>query len=102
MENQVDLSTLTEEEVRHFLGTGQEEVKQLVKRGKLTAYKLGGSYVRYRKEEVLAIKNGRKFVAPEEIGRSSWDKFRDFWNFYSFYILTSILVVILAYLLFQF
>ena len=92
---------LTEEEVQHYLNVSPSEVQRLVKRGKLTAYRLGGTYLRFRKEEVTALKNGRKFVAPEELGRSGVDKWLDFWNFYSFYILSSILVLLLVVLFFQ-
>jgi len=92
---------LTEEEVQHFLGVDEEEVGRLVKRGKLTAYRLGGSYIRFRKEEVLAMKNGRKFVAPDELSRSTFDRVLDFWKFYSFYVLASILIVLLAVFLLQ-
>ncbi len=87
---------LTEEEVRHYLDVSHEELQGLVKRGRLTAFRLGGTYTRFRKEEVLAIKSGRKFVAPEEIGRSQLDRFRDFWKFYSFYILATVLIFLLV------
>ncbi|MBI4387480.1 MAG: helix-turn-helix domain-containing protein [Candidatus Omnitrophica bacterium] len=87
---------LTEEEVRHYLDVSHQDLQELVKRGRLTAFRLGGTYVRFRKEEVLAIKSGRKFVAPEEIGRTRLDQFRDFWKFYSFYILSTILILLLV------
>ena len=92
---------LTEEEARYYLGVGEDEIRQLIKKGKLTAYRLGGAYLRFKKEEVLALKSGRKFVAPEELGRSAFDKFIDFWKFYSFYILSSVLVLLLAFYFFQ-
>ncbi len=95
------MALLTEEEVEHFLGVKPEEVERLVKRGKLTAYRLGGSYLRFQKEEVLALKTGRKFTPPDQINRSALDRFRDFWKFYSFYILSSILVILLAFLFLQ-
>lgn len=93
---------LTEEEVRHYLGVSASDVQQLVKKGKLTTYRLGGTYVRYRKEEVLAIKNGRKFVAPGTVVRSGWDRFRDFWKFYSFYIVSTVVILGLVLFFLQF
>ena len=95
------MALLTEEEVQHYLGVSPSDVQKLVKRGRLTAYRLGGTYVRFKKEEVAALKNGKKFVAPDELGRSRVDRIRDFWKFYSFYIITSILVALLAVVLFQ-
>ena len=95
------MALLTEEEVEHYLGMKPEEVQGLVKRGKLTAYRLGGSYLRFRKEEVLAIKSGRKFTPPGEIKLGFSDKLRDFWKFYNFYILSSVLALLLIVLFFQ-
>jgi excisionase family DNA binding protein len=92
---------LTEEEVRSYLSVDPSELKQLIRRGKLTAYKIGGSFIRYRKEEVVALRSGRKFRLPDRFERSGFEKIRDFWNFYSIYILLSILVILVVFYLFQ-
>lgn len=92
---------LTEEEVQHYLGVNSSDLQSLVKKGKLTAYRLGGAYLRFKKEEVVALKTGRRFVAPDELGRSSTDKFRDFWKFYGFYVISSILVLVLIVVFIQ-
>ena len=86
---------LTEEEVKTYLQVDSPEVDQLIRRGKLTAYRVGGSFVRYRKDEVVALRSGRKFRMPDQLEQGWFDKIRDFWNFYSIYILLSILVVVL-------
>lgn len=87
---------LTEEEVRSYLKLDPSEVQQLMRRGKLTAYRVGGSFVRYRKEEVIALKSGRKYQLPDRFDQSWFDRLRDLWHFYSLYILLSILVVLLV------
>ena len=93
---------LTEEEVKSYLKLDSPAaLDQLIRRGKLTAYRVGGSYVRYRKEEVVALKSGRKFRLPDQLERNWWDKVRDFWGFYSIYILLSLLVFLLVIYLIQ-
>ena len=92
---------LTEEEVRSYLSVDPSGLKQLIRRGKLTEYKVGGSFVRYRKEEVVALRSGRKFQMPDQFERSLIDKTRDFWNFYSIYILLSMLVILAVFYLLQ-
>ena len=87
---------ITEEEVKSYLKVDSPEIEQLIRRGKLTAYRVGGSFVRYRKDEVIAIRSGRKFRLPDQFEQSWFDKVRDFLSFYSLYILLSILVVLLA------
>ena len=87
---------LTEEEVKSYLKVDSGALGHLLRRGKLTAYKVGGSFVRYRKDEVVALRSGRKYRLPDEIERNWFDRIRDFINFYSIYILLSILAILLA------
>ena len=92
---------LTEEEVRSYLSVDPSELKQLIRRGKLTEYRVGGSFTRYRKEEVVALRSGRKFQLPDQLERSWFEKIRDFWNYYNTYILLSILVALAVFYLLQ-
>ena|SRR3989338_8903030 len=87
---------LTEEEVRSYLKVDSPEINQLIRRGKLTAYRVGGSFVRYRKDEVIALRSGRKYRLPDQFERSWFDKVRDFLSFSSIYVLLSVLVVLLV------
>ena len=87
---------ITEEEVKSYLKVDSPEIEQLIRRGKLTAYRVGGSFVRYRKDEVIAIRSGRKFRLPDQFEQSWFDKVRDFLNFYGIYIILSVLIVALT------
>src|SRR3989338_11376858 len=87
---------ITEEEVKSYLEIESPEIEQLIRRGKLTAYRVGGSFVRYRKDEVIALRSGRKFKLPDQFERNWVDKARDFLGFYGIYILLSILVILLV------
>ncbi len=87
---------ITEEEVKSYLKIDSPEIEQLIRRGKLTAYRVGGSFVRYRKDEVIAIRSGRKFCLPDQFERSWFDKLRDFLNFYGIYIVLTVLIVVLT------
>lgn len=86
---------LTEEEVKTYLKIDASELERLVKRGKLTAYRVGGAFLRYRKEEVAAIQNGRKFRIPDQLERSWIDVVKDLSRFYGAYILITLAVVFL-------
>lgn len=92
---------LTEEEVKTYLELDHPAVEKLVRKGRLTAYRLGGAFVRYRKDEVLAIKNGRKFQLPDQMERGWFDRVRDFWNFYGLYILLFLAALLVVLLLIQ-
>jgi len=45
------------EEVAVYLGVSEDEVKRLVDIGEMPAYKIGDSFLRFRKEQVDAIKS---------------------------------------------
>ncbi|MCX5665693.1 MAG: excisionase family DNA-binding protein [Candidatus Omnitrophica bacterium] len=44
-------------EVAAYLGVSEEEVKRLVDMGEMPAYKIGDSFLRFRKEQVDAVKS---------------------------------------------
>jgi excisionase family DNA binding protein len=90
---------LSIEEVKNFLEVDHSEIEKYLKAGKLHAYKIGGTYLRFRKEEVLTL---RSELLPKK-GRSKPKKsfvsaVSDFWSFNNFYIISLIVVIALAVL----
>jgi excisionase family DNA binding protein len=94
---------LTLEEVKNFLEVEPEEIERLVKEGKLHAYKIGGVYLRFRKEEVM---NLRFEILPKKVKSTNDISFLsragDFWRFNNFYILSLLLILFLFFLIAQF
>ncbi len=93
---------LSLEEVKSFLELSQEDLEKHLKSGKLRAYKIGGTYLRFRKEEVLNLRSelrpGKtKLSKPGVIARVS-----DFWQFNNFYILSLLVVMGLIALIVKF
>ncbi len=87
---------LTLEEVRSFLDIEQLEIEKYIKHGKLHAYKIGGTYLRFRKEEVL---NLRETFPKKTRGAqiSILSRIGDFWRFNNFYIISLLIVMVLAF-----
>jgi len=56
-------------EVADYLGVSEEEVKRLVDIGEMPAYKIGDSFLRFRKEQVDAIKSEISDVEKADPGR---------------------------------
>ena len=92
-------SMLTLEEVRNYLEIDQQKVEDLIRRKKLNAYKIGGTYLRFRKEEVLNLRaeSPAGKVKPEA-RPSVLSKISDFWRFNNFYIISILLILALAVL----
>lgn len=92
---------LSLEEVKSFLQVEEQDVHQLMDKGKLQAYKIGGAYLRFRKEEVLNIKQ-ELHTTKGSVLRTPWFvRLIDFWRFNNFYILSTLLIVALFLFLAQ-
>ena len=94
---------LSLEEVKNFLELSQEDLEKYLKNGKLRAYKIGGTYLRFRKEEVLTLRSELlpKKKAPQQ-KPSILSILGDFWRFNNFYIVSLVIVVALAVLAIKF
>ncbi len=53
-------------EVAAYLGLSEEEVKRLVDMGELPAYKIGGTFLRFRKEQIDAVKSEISAIEEKE------------------------------------
>ena len=88
---------LTIEEVKNFLEIEQDELEKYLKNGKLRVYKIGGTYVRFRKEEVLNLRS--ELLPRKSKGHphaSLGSRLVDFWRFNNFYIISLLIVAALA------
>ena len=84
---------LTAEEVKNFLQVDQPVFDKFVKDGKLHVYKIGGTYLRFRKEDVL---NLRAQLAPAKSLRGKApmaSQIGDFWRFNNFYIISLLIAL---------
>ncbi len=94
----------TSEAARH-LGINEMDVEQLVRQGKLTAYKLGGQFLRFRPAQVEALKGTIRFRANSRKGavllRDTGVRYlQDFFYFYDFYVVSAtLLAVVIVYLM---
>ena len=92
-------SMLTLEEVKNFLEVEQDEIEKYLKQGKLRAYKIGGTYIRFRKEEVIHLRfegMPQKTKLPKPA--SFPGKILEFWRFNNFYIVSILIVAgLIAY-----
>ena len=93
---------LSHEEVKRYLEVGDPDLEKLIEKGKLHAYKIGGAYLRFRKEEVLTVK--QEFYSQKKTPLSvPWFvRLKDFWRFNNFYILSLLLIVILFFIVVRF
>lgn len=89
---------LTLDEVKNYLEVEQQTLEELIRAGTLYAYKVGGVYIRFRKEEVLSLKydvllKKKSTGDPFSFQQRLWN----FWCFNNFYIISVLVIVVLAY-----
>ena len=93
-------------EAAEYLGVSERRVKELVDEGQIPAYKIGGSFLRFRKSHLAIGKTTlynetKKDVLGEGVEevRTKSDTFKDFLYFNDFYILSIIIICIAAVLM---
>ncbi len=89
---------LTIREVANFFNITEKEVIDLVDSGGIPAYKVGGVYLRFKKEQLDHVKHK---IKPNQslvsIQGTMPEKIRDFVYHYDFYIFSLIIVFFLLY-----
>ncbi|MCM8770633.1 MAG: helix-turn-helix domain-containing protein [Candidatus Omnitrophica bacterium] len=95
---------LTIREVAQKLGINENEVVQLAESGQLPAYKVGGVYLRFKKEQVEAYMKYAKISDKQRANFSDYplkDRIIDFFYFNDFYILSAIVILIMLLIIFK-
>lgn len=104
------------EDAARFLRMSEEEIVSLVENGEIPAYKIGGKFLRFRKEQLEAISDEVKDepvpVAPHAAAPARredrsveaggfFDRVLDFIYFSDFYIISILLVAVMLYAIFK-
>lgn len=93
---------LTIRDVSSILGISEKEVIERSEKGEIPAYKVGGVYLRFKKDQVERLTHAsRRKEARARSGYSTGEWLRDFFYFYDFYILSAILIVVLLVIITQ-
>lgn len=99
-----DEKLLTVREVAAALKISEREVMDLADAGIIPAYKVGGVYLRFKKEQVMdyyKTKEPPVLKHPVSSGTSLHDKISDFLYFNDFYILALTLIALLLTVIFR-
>ena len=97
----------TTAEVARYLGLTEQDVDALVQAGRLTGYRLAGQFMRFKPEQVKALKPQIEPRGPAAMTQAgaiaavSWPaRAREFFYFYDFYLFSGgLLMVLVGYLI---
>jgi excisionase family DNA binding protein len=93
-----DEKLLTVREASIILDISEKEVMNLAESGVIPAYKVGGVYLRFKKEQLAEYQRLHKKTSPKSLPRqknSFSDGINDFVYFNDFYIFAFALILIL-------
>ena len=89
-------------ETAQMLGVSEKKVMDLVEEKKLQAYRIADQFLRLKKSEVLDLKITGKILSETQAQTyTSLERFLDFFYFNDFYIIASVIVLILLFLIFN-
>jgi len=97
---------ITTKEVSEILGISEDKVSELAEKGEIPAYKIGGVYLRFKREQIEELKDQfeEKILRKNESSSNNYkfqEKLKDFFYFYDFYILCFLIILLLLILIFR-
>ena len=95
---------LTIREVSLILDISEKEVVDLAESGKIPAYKVGGVYLRFKREQIEEFRKSLRTPThkPSPLEKYSFkDRVIDFFYFNDFYILSILIILLILIFIFQ-
>lgn len=93
---------ITLDEAAKYLNLTLREIKILVKKGQIPAYRLAGKHLRFKKSQLESFQP--KIIKGEDVLEAATftEKIKDFIYFHDFYIFSLILVILILLIIFRF
>lgn len=93
---------ITTREVSLMLGLSEQDVMDLAAANILPHFKVGGEFLRFRREDVLKVKKNvaKRYNLPEGTQRRS-NRVKEFFYFNDFYIVCTIIIIALLWIIFK-
>ena len=88
---------LTLKEAAGYLGIAENELDDLSKAHKITAYKIGGIYTRFKVDDLEAYRRKGVTRGSKKYSNSGPERIRDFFYFNDFYIYSCIIIAVMLY-----
>lgn len=88
-------------ETAQIMAISEKKVMNLIEEKKLQAYRIANKFLRLKKSEVLNLRNTGKIVQENyQINYTTAEKIKDFFYFNDFYLISSIIILVLLYIIF--
>ncbi|MFH1128785.1 MAG: helix-turn-helix domain-containing protein [Candidatus Omnitrophota bacterium] len=91
-------------DVAAILGISEKEVIDLAETGQIPAYKIGGVYLRFKRQQIEEYRKRLGLTLKRNLTSHNYlfkDKLNDFLYFNDFYILSAIIILLIIFIIFQ-
>jgi excisionase family DNA binding protein len=92
---------LTVRDVSIILGLSENQVLELAEDGSIPAYKVGGVYLRFKREQIDEFRKKTRTTLAHPHKYSLFEKTSDFFYYNDFYILSALIVILMIYIIFR-
>ncbi|MBU1121110.1 MAG: helix-turn-helix domain-containing protein [Candidatus Omnitrophota bacterium] len=94
---------ITTRDVSLILGLSEKDVIDLANANLLPHFKVGGEFLRFKREDVVKVKKRvkKKYNLPTGGGRRGVGWVKEFFYFNDFYIVCSAIIVVLLWVIFK-
>jgi excisionase family DNA binding protein len=97
----IEEKLLTVREVSHILNLSEKNVLDLAEDGTIPAYKVGGTYLRFKRAQVEEYRKIIHSQSKAHTKISFNDRVWDFFYYNDFYILSLALVILMLFIIFK-
>ncbi len=89
-------------EAGQLLGISEKKIMELSEENELKIYRIAGQFIRFKKSDVLAMKNAGSVVSEStHYEYTQSERIKDFFYFNDFYLISLGIVVFFLYIIFQ-
>ena len=93
---------LSEKEAAQYLGISERQLMRLVESRQISAYKIGGQFLRFKQKDLDQVKTLIPAVLQEpKKEHTLLSRLKDYFYYNDFYLIVAILIIILLALVFK-
>lgn len=95
---------ITVRDAAQILDVSEQEIIELTEQGAIPAYKIAGTHLRFRREQINRIKHQDEIkfkTQAKHIKFSFVERILDFIYFNDFYLISCILIIVMLWLIFK-
>ena len=98
-----DSQYISVRETAQMLGVSEKKIMDMVETEKLHAYKIADQFLRLKRSEVLSLRNSGQIACETvQFNYTTGEKIKDFFYFNDFYLISTMIILVLISIIFYY